>query len=100
LVVKPYRDRQSIEQRLVGFESGRKNAGRIRNPPCEVTRLLRQALLPSAKMTGMRLRVGMVLAMVAVVLWILPIQSTEAEQARKITIFYTGFVRGSYGPCG
>jgi len=48
----------------------------------------------------MRLRVVYVFALLLAMLWFVPVQTGSADQARKITLFYTGFVRGNYGPCG
>ncbi len=48
----------------------------------------------------MRLRVVCAFALLMALLWFVPIQSGSADQARKITLFYTGYVHGSYGPCG
>jgi len=48
----------------------------------------------------MRLRVVCLFALLLALLWFVPIQSDAASQSRKITLFYTGYVHGSYGPCG
>ncbi|MFB3904856.1 MAG: hypothetical protein ACE15E_15495 [Acidobacteriota bacterium] len=48
----------------------------------------------------MPLRVVRALALLLALLWFVPFPADAANQARKITLFYTGYVHGSYGPCG
>ena len=54
----------------------------------------------SGTIAAMRLRVVCAFALLMALLWFVPIQSGSADQVRKITLFYTGFVHGNYGPCG